>query len=107
MEPYITRGPPADGGNPVDRDLHPMSDDGGPVGPDPARWSDPVWQGDAGQVRPQVFSAPDAGTVTVSQPEASPADRERSSPWASVRVEGNAAGVWTAHRSHAANGDLD
>jgi DNA-binding CsgD family transcriptional regulator len=38
--------PPPDGGFPGDSDLHRMSDDGGPVGPDPARWVDPVW-GDA------------------------------------------------------------
>ena len=63
MEHYITRGPPADGGYPVDRDLHQMSDDGGPVGPNPARWSDPVWHCVVGEVRPQMFSAPDVGTV--------------------------------------------
>lgn len=39
-----TRAPPADGGYPADSDLHRMSDDGGPVGPDPARWADPGWQ---------------------------------------------------------------
>lgn len=37
---------PADGGYPTDADLHRMSDDGGPVGPDPARWVDPVWRDD-------------------------------------------------------------
>lgn len=42
MAPLTTRGPPADGGYPVDSDLYQMSDDGGPVGPD--RWADPAWQ---------------------------------------------------------------
>ena len=47
MLPTQTRPPPADGGYPVDADLHQMSDDGGPVGPAPARWSDPEWRDDA------------------------------------------------------------
>jgi hypothetical protein len=37
---------PADGGYPVDADLHQMTDDGCPHGPDPVRWDDPVWQDD-------------------------------------------------------------
>ena len=40
MHHLIATDPPADGGYPVDSDLHQMSDDGGPVGPDPARWAD-------------------------------------------------------------------
>jgi hypothetical protein len=43
MRRPITTNPPADGGYPVDSDLHQMSDDGGPVGPDPARWADADW----------------------------------------------------------------
>src|SRR4051794_29847808 len=42
-------GPTADGGYPVDSDLHQMSDDGGPVGPDPARWADPDWRDNLGE----------------------------------------------------------
>lgn len=38
--------PPADGGYPVDSDLHQMSDDGCPLGPDPARWADIEWRDD-------------------------------------------------------------
>ena len=38
------RRPPTDGGYPADGDLQQMSDDGGPVGPDPARWADRVWR---------------------------------------------------------------
>lgn len=49
MRPLITTGPPADGGYPVDSDLHQMSDDGGPVGPDPARWGDPEWRDNLGE----------------------------------------------------------
>lgn len=44
MRHPTTTGPPADGGYPADSDLHQMSDDGGPVGPDPARWVDPDWR---------------------------------------------------------------
>lgn len=29
---------------PADQDLRQMSDDGGPAGPDPARWADPAWR---------------------------------------------------------------
>jgi hypothetical protein len=45
----ITRGPPADGGYPVDQDLSQMSDDGCPLAPDPARWADAEWRSEAGQ----------------------------------------------------------
>jgi hypothetical protein len=38
--------PPTDGGYPVDSDLHQMSDDGCPHGPNPARWADPDWRDD-------------------------------------------------------------
>lgn len=72
MGPYITRGPPADGGYPADRDLHHMSDDGGPVGPDPARWSDLKWRDDADEggdlhAAPAVF--PDPGVTVLRPPE--------------------------------------
>lgn len=75
MGPYVTRGPPADGGYPTDRELHQMSDDGGPVGPDPARWSDPAWRDDAddgGEIHfgPAVF--PEPGVTILRPPESSP-----------------------------------
>lgn len=35
-----------DGGYPIDSDLHQMTDDGGPLSPDPARWADPLWSDD-------------------------------------------------------------
>jgi hypothetical protein len=41
-----TAAPPADGGYPADSDLHQMTDDGCPLGPDPARWADPEWRDD-------------------------------------------------------------
>ena len=48
MLPYTTelplRGPPADGGYPVDSDLHQMTDDGCPLSPDPNRWADVDWR---------------------------------------------------------------
>lgn len=43
-------GPPADGGYPLDRDLHQMSDDSGPVASDPARGSDPDWRDNLGEM---------------------------------------------------------
>ena len=129
MRPFTTRGPPADSGYPTDRDLHQMTDDGGPVGPDPARWADPVWRDNLGEwdtfadeVRmgfPDA-SRPEAGAVTVRRPPASdlpsvqdsfrvsrltddpggqPGEPSRVAPWSSVRVEGDAAAVRTAHRS--------
>jgi hypothetical protein len=42
----MTQNPPADGGYPLDSDLHQMTDDGGPPAPDPARWTDPDWRDD-------------------------------------------------------------
>jgi hypothetical protein len=36
--------PVADGGYAHDSDLHQMSDDGCPLGPNPARWADPAWR---------------------------------------------------------------
>ena len=48
MPRLTTPDPPADGGYPLDSDLHQMSDDGGPVGPDPARWADDDWRDDLG-----------------------------------------------------------
>ena len=75
MGPHITRGPPADGGYPADNDLHQMSDDGGPVGPDPARWYDPEWRDDAEEdgdihVGPAVFTDP--GVTIMRPPEIAP-----------------------------------
>lgn len=55
-------GQPADGGYPADRQLHQMSDDGGPVGPDPARWGDPVWRDNFGDM--DTFDEP-AGAVAI------------------------------------------
>jgi hypothetical protein len=39
-----------DGGYPRDGDLHQMRDDGGPVGPDPARGSDAGWRDNLGEL---------------------------------------------------------
>lgn len=36
--------PTAGGGYPIDSDLHQMTDDGCPLTPNPARWSDPEWR---------------------------------------------------------------
>jgi hypothetical protein len=52
MRHFTSRDPPNDGGYPADSDLHQMSDDGGPVGPDPARWADPVWRDNPGESGP-------------------------------------------------------
>jgi hypothetical protein len=38
----------ADGGYPLDSDLHQMSDDGCPLVPDPARWADVEWRDNLG-----------------------------------------------------------
>jgi hypothetical protein len=129
MGSFTTRGPPADGGYPFDSDLHQMSDDGGPIGPDPARWADPDWRDNLGEM--DTFedearmgfpdaSRPGAGTVTVRTPpglgtptaltpsQASPQavtldDRPDEAPsvshWSSVRVEGDPTAHWTARRS--------
>jgi hypothetical protein len=61
---------PADGGFPLDSDLHQMSDDGGPVGPDPARWTDPIWRDN-----PEGHD-PDGGDT----PEGRPAADQRAVP---------------------------
>ena len=44
MPRLMNSNPPADGGYPLDSDLHQMTDDGGPPAPDPARWADPEWR---------------------------------------------------------------
>jgi len=126
MRNFTTRDPPADGGYPIDSDLHQMSDDGGPVGPDPARWADPDWRDNLGVM--DTFedgvrmgfpdaSRPGAGTVTVHRPPGpavrnpsqvsrravdpgdQPDDTAREPSWSSVRVEGDPMALWTAHRS--------
>ena len=40
----------ADGGYPVDSDLHQMTDDGCPLVPDPARWADAAWRDQPGEL---------------------------------------------------------
>ncbi len=126
MRPFTTRGPPADGGYPLDGDLHRMTDDGGPHAPDPARWADPDWRDNLGEwdtFAEQLFPTsppPGAGAVTVRRPRVlslpvvlnpfevrrraadpgdQPGETARVLPWSSVRVEGDAAAVWTARRS--------
>jgi hypothetical protein len=46
-----------------------MSDDGGPVGPDPARWSDPEWRDNLGELDTFAdevrMGLPAIGTITV------------------------------------------
>lgn len=49
MSRLMNTRPTADGGYPLDRDLHQMSDDGGPVGSDPAQWDDPEWRDNLGE----------------------------------------------------------
>src|SRR5438477_688737 len=49
MPRLMTPDPPADGGYPFDSDLHQMTDDGGPLAPDPARWADPDWRDNLGE----------------------------------------------------------
>lgn len=80
MGPYLSRGPTPDGGYPADRDLHQMSDDGGPAGPDPARWSDPEWRDGGADDRTAVL--PDPGT-TAGRPSGvcAPDVRDRRRRW--------------------------
>jgi hypothetical protein len=49
MRHFVTRYPPADGGYPIDSDLHHMTDDGCPHNPEPARWADPDWRDNLGE----------------------------------------------------------
>jgi hypothetical protein len=49
MRHFITRGPPADGGEPIGTDLHRMTDDGCPHSPIPARWDGPDWRDNLGE----------------------------------------------------------
>jgi hypothetical protein len=49
MPRLMTLDPTADGGYPLDSDLHQMTDDGGPPAPDPARWADPDWGDNLGE----------------------------------------------------------
>lgn len=58
-----------DGGYPQDQQLHQMSDDGGPVGPDPARWADPVYRerivgGGTHPRPPEPLPGPQTGTFS-------------------------------------------
>ena len=78
MSRLTTRDPPADGGYPLDSDLHQMTDDGGPLTPDPARWADPEWRDNLGEwdtfddVRPQPTPTSDASAdwtpITLGMP---------------------------------------
>jgi hypothetical protein len=52
MPHLMTQDPPTDGGYPRDSDLHQMTDDGSPHGPDPARWGDDDWRDDPGPRSP-------------------------------------------------------
>ena len=121
MERFTTPGRPADGGYPLDSDLHRMTDDGGSHTPDPARWADPDWRDNFGEWDtfadearlgfPAVVPL-SAGTVTVRGVEAGrrpevrgpgplpsedldPGDQSgkdlRGPLWASIRAEGPAA----------------
>ena len=131
MRRFTTRGPPADGGYPIDSDLHQMTDDGGMHFSDPARWADPDWRDNLGEM--DTFedevrmgfpdaSRPGPGTVTVCTPPGlgspavpnrsqvgrqavNPGDQPHETPpvayWSSVRVKGDPAALWTARRSRA------
>ena len=46
----------ADGGYPLDSDLHNMTDDGCPLFPDPARWADTDWRDNLGEL--DTFDGP-------------------------------------------------
>jgi hypothetical protein len=46
----------ADGGYPIDSDLHNMTDDGCPLIPDPARWADADWRDNLGEL--DTFDGP-------------------------------------------------
>ena len=46
MPRLMTQDPPADGGYPLDSDLHQMTDDGSPLVTDP--WAGDDWRGDPG-----------------------------------------------------------
>jgi hypothetical protein len=89
MPRFTSRGPPADGGYPIDSDLHQMTDDGGPQTPDPARWSDPDWRDNIGdqdtfaaEVAMGFPAASRPGVVTVRTPFQLPTTRLFSSkPW--------------------------
>ncbi len=129
MRDSTPRDPPADGGYPLDSDLHQMSDDGGPVGPDPARWTDPGWrdsledrdtfEGESRNGFPDasrpledfltVVTHPDIDQEAASnppqsgpqadQPGGQPAEAPTTDHWSSVRVEGTPGTIWTARRS--------
>ena len=116
MQRFTSRGPPADGGYPIDRDLHQMTDDGGPQTPNPARWSDPDWRDNIGdqdtfaaEVAMGFPAARRPGVVTVRTPADVTFQRVRKAvgsqalevtSWSSVVVGGNPTSVWTAHRFH-------
>ena len=49
MRQLITHDRTADGGYPLDSELHQMTDDGCPLIPDPARWADADWRDNLGE----------------------------------------------------------
>jgi hypothetical protein len=59
MELFMTNHAKADGGYPLDSDLDQMTDDGCPLVPDPARWSDAAWRDNLGEL--DTFEGPLAG----------------------------------------------
>lgn len=50
MRQLMIRDRTADGGYPLDSDLHNMTDDGCPLVPDPARWADADWRDNLGEL---------------------------------------------------------
>ena len=73
MPRLMTQHPPTDGGYPLDSDLHQMTDDGGPLVPDPARWADDDWRDTfADEVRlepiPTIDTSTDWTPIAVGMP---------------------------------------
>lgn len=69
MTRLMTPKPPGDGGYPVDSDLDRMTNDGGPLDPDPSRWADLDWRDNFGEMDTFAEDEP-SGAVPASDPAA-------------------------------------
>lgn len=76
MRHFMIHEETADGGYPIDSDLHNMTDDGCPLTPDPSRWIDHDWKDNLGDM--DTFDAK-------KEEQVKPESEQSSKPIASLR----------------------
>jgi hypothetical protein len=84
MPCLVTTGPAADGGYPLDSDLHNMTDDGCPLTTDPARWTDDNRRDNFGEL--DAADGPPGRQATPAHTD--PRPTRPTPPWAPRSSEG-------------------